>query len=380
MKKIKKLLFYLALAVCIISVPNTALETHAASKVKLNKKSVTLTKGTYVNLKVSGTKKAVKWSSKNKKIATVNKNGKVSAKKAGQTKIIAKVGSKKFVCTVNVVKQNTDIDNLNAEMEKNESNLCEHGYNSSSIKIQDATCETAGSVLVYCKICNKTLLEIPIEPKGHKISIRGQKEPTYDLEGYTGDKYCEVCGKIIEKGTTIPKKEYIIVNLTPENFNQYFEETTVFGKYVDSSGDTYIYYDHCYILNTEWRNKNIKRIMLGPVKFEGKYYTGEFEVNPETLTSTVIPSGGVGNKCSVDSRMDLAHIYVDNGICYFIPNPNFTGDDIPYGDKKRVPSVCLDTGSIKIDGKSSDAITFSRTICSDIDIKSCEGCAIYFSK
>ena len=57
MKKVRKLLFYLALAVCIISVPNTALETHAASKVKLNKKSVVLTKGTYVNLKVTGTKK-----------------------------------------------------------------------------------------------------------------------------------------------------------------------------------------------------------------------------------------------------------------------------------------------------------------------------------
>ena len=140
MKKIKKLLFYLALAVCIISVPNTALETHAASKVKLNKKSVVLTKGTYVNLKVTGTKKTVKWSSKNKKIATVNKNGKVSAKKAGQTKIIAKVGSKKLTCTVKVVKQNVDSADTDTDANaETESGLCEHGYKSSSIKVQDAT-------------------------------------------------------------------------------------------------------------------------------------------------------------------------------------------------------------------------------------------------
>ena len=52
-----------------------------AAKVKLNKKSLTLTVGKTYKLKVKGTKKKVKWSSSNKKVASVNKKGKVTAKK-----------------------------------------------------------------------------------------------------------------------------------------------------------------------------------------------------------------------------------------------------------------------------------------------------------
>ena len=372
MKKVRKLLFYLALAVCIISVPNTALETHAASKVKLNKKSVVLTKGTYVNLKVTGTKKKVKWSSKNKKIATVNKNGKVFAKKAGQTK----VGSKKLVCTVNVVKQNTNIDNLNAEMEKNESNLCEHGYNSSSIKIQDATCETAGSVLVYCKICNKTLLEIPIEPKGHRISIRGQEEPTDEWEGYTGDKYCEVCGKVIEKGTTIPKKDVEYVKLTLENFSQYFEETTVFGEIVDSLGDTHIYYKQCYILKPEWRNKIISERCNGTIDLNGKYCNADFKVNQETLTGTVTPrrNEAAEDPAETQSTMISSGIYIDNGICYYDPFES-------HKDKKGVLSFHIIDGGTRIAGRPSDIITFFDTFQIDLSVKKVsEDCVLCFSK
>ena len=53
-----------------------------------------------VKLKVKGTKKKIKWSSKKKSIATVTKKGVVKGRKAGKTTIVAKVGKKKYSCKV----------------------------------------------------------------------------------------------------------------------------------------------------------------------------------------------------------------------------------------------------------------------------------------
>ncbi len=72
------------------------------TKLKLNKKKVTMYVGKTVLLKVKGTKKKVKWKSNRKKIAAVSKKGKVTAKKKGSAKITAKVGKKKLVCRVTV--------------------------------------------------------------------------------------------------------------------------------------------------------------------------------------------------------------------------------------------------------------------------------------
>lgn len=51
-------------------------------------------------LKLSGTKRPVKWSSSDKKIACVTKNGIVKALKPGSVNIIAKVGKSKYPCRV----------------------------------------------------------------------------------------------------------------------------------------------------------------------------------------------------------------------------------------------------------------------------------------
>jgi len=76
-------------------------------KVALNKKKLTLTKGSSFQLKlINGKAKKVKWSVQNKKIATV-KNGRVKAKKKGKTKIVAKYGKKKYVCTLAVRERKT---------------------------------------------------------------------------------------------------------------------------------------------------------------------------------------------------------------------------------------------------------------------------------
>lgn len=74
-----------------------------ALDVNLNHTSISLTKGTSMNLKLIGTKKQAIWSSGNKKVAIVNKNGKVTAKKAGSTKVTAKSGGRTYVCKVEVI-------------------------------------------------------------------------------------------------------------------------------------------------------------------------------------------------------------------------------------------------------------------------------------
>lgn len=77
------------------------------SKVKLNKKAVTLKKGKTYTLKASLTPKnaktTYKWSSSNKKIATVDKNGKVKAVKKGKATVTVKTANgKKATCKITV--------------------------------------------------------------------------------------------------------------------------------------------------------------------------------------------------------------------------------------------------------------------------------------
>lgn len=78
--------------------------TLSASKIKLNKKKLTMTKGQSYILIVRNNKKPVKWSSSKKKVASVTKKGKVTAKKQGKTNITAKVAAKKLTCKVKVIK------------------------------------------------------------------------------------------------------------------------------------------------------------------------------------------------------------------------------------------------------------------------------------
>lgn len=94
MKKRLGLVLFAMLLVFAMSIP-------VAAKVSMNKKSVILSVGQSVQLKVSGSKDKVKWSSSNSKVATV-KSGKVSAKAPGKATIYAKVSGKTISCKVKV--------------------------------------------------------------------------------------------------------------------------------------------------------------------------------------------------------------------------------------------------------------------------------------
>lgn len=98
MRKIKKMLLCMMLLLSLTMIAPTQVE----AAVKINKKTATLTVGKALQLKVSGTKSKVTWSSNKKSVATVTKKGKVTAKKKGTATITAKVGKKKYTCKVTV--------------------------------------------------------------------------------------------------------------------------------------------------------------------------------------------------------------------------------------------------------------------------------------
>lgn len=112
MKMWRKLFTVLCMALVVglclqVAIPDCIHSTttaQAATKVKLNKQKATLTVGDTLQLKISGTKSKVTWSSSNKKIAKVSKKGKVTAIKAGTATITAKVKGKKYKCKITVKK------------------------------------------------------------------------------------------------------------------------------------------------------------------------------------------------------------------------------------------------------------------------------------
>lgn len=91
---------------CLVLLAGLSGTTASKAKSK-NTIKVTLTVGKTYQLKVTGTKKKIKWNTSNKKIATVSSKGKIKAKKAGKVKIYAKIGKKKLICYLTVKSKKT---------------------------------------------------------------------------------------------------------------------------------------------------------------------------------------------------------------------------------------------------------------------------------
>ena len=87
---------------------------HAAAA--LNKTKATVYNGKTLKLKVTGTSKAVRWSSSNTAVATVDKTGLVRANKVGKAVITAAVGGSKLTCKLTVKSPlSADATRLNLE-------------------------------------------------------------------------------------------------------------------------------------------------------------------------------------------------------------------------------------------------------------------------
>lgn len=109
MKKLRKLWVAVCVfAAVLLAVPSVVPGTpdffaaEAATRVKLNKTKASLIKGQTLQLKLSGAKGKISWSSSNKKVASVSGKGKVTAKAKGSTTISAKYNKKKYTCNLTV--------------------------------------------------------------------------------------------------------------------------------------------------------------------------------------------------------------------------------------------------------------------------------------
>lgn len=113
-KMFSSLMLALMIAVSAVIIPS------AAASVKLNKKSITLITGASTTLKLTGTKKTVKWSSMADDIATVSSKGKVTAKATGSTYIVAKVGKTSYKCKVKVINGKITVGKSDVSLKSNE--------------------------------------------------------------------------------------------------------------------------------------------------------------------------------------------------------------------------------------------------------------------
>ena len=82
--------------------PGQVSVVEAATNIKMSKTQATLTKGQAVQLKLTGAKGKIVWSSSDKKVAVVNAAGKVTAKAKGTTVIKAKFRNKIYSCKIQV--------------------------------------------------------------------------------------------------------------------------------------------------------------------------------------------------------------------------------------------------------------------------------------
>lgn len=79
---------------------------------------------------------------------------------------------------------------------------------STGIVTKYATCIAEGIKTFTCTACEATRTEnIPVTGHENKITKFVKKE-SCNSEGYTGDIYCQDCGKILEEGSVIPKLDH----------------------------------------------------------------------------------------------------------------------------------------------------------------------------
>lgn len=109
---------FLSTLLAVLMIASLCVVPSSAATVKLNKSSISLTKGYSTTLSVSGTTSTVTWSTGNKNVATVSSKGKVVGKKVGSTYIYAKVNSTTLKCKVKVVAGKISVGESSVELEQ----------------------------------------------------------------------------------------------------------------------------------------------------------------------------------------------------------------------------------------------------------------------
>lgn len=134
--------------------------------VKLNTTSKTMNIGNTVQLKLSGNKQKVVWTSSNTKVATVNKLGKVTSVNNGSAIIKATVGKKSYKCTIKVL--NPVISDYTIKMNVGDTKQLSFKNNSKTIKWMSSysknatvddkglvTAKKEGNATIYAEVSGK---------------------------------------------------------------------------------------------------------------------------------------------------------------------------------------------------------------------------------
>lgn len=83
-------------------------------------------------------------------------------------------------------------------------NKTEHQWNSGKVT-KNASCTEAGTRTYTCTVCGATRIE-ELPATGHQTKVtKFAKEASCKAEGYTGDIYCQDCGKLLQEGMAIPE-------------------------------------------------------------------------------------------------------------------------------------------------------------------------------
>lgn len=173
--------------------------TNAATKVALNTTTSYLVKGETTNLKLNGTKKKPKWTSKNKKTATVTSTGKVKAINPGITYIHATLDKKTYkskIVVVNPAKIYLDPSDDEVKVDGKAVSLkpSSDTYTKSAIKAMKLTYKVSGNSGVKVSSDGKVTAT---KAGNFKVTayVRGKKIETVSMKavkGFTGFKVDEV--------------------------------------------------------------------------------------------------------------------------------------------------------------------------------------------
>ena len=117
----------------------------------------------------------------------------------------------------------------------------EHTWNAGE-ETTKPTCTNRGTKTYACTTCGETKTE-EIPAAGHQhTEIRNQKNSTCAKAGYTGDKYCKDCQKVIETGKALDKAAHqyetaVTAKATPSEDGSMVKKCAVCGE---TSGNTVI--------------------------------------------------------------------------------------------------------------------------------------------
>ncbi len=91
-----------------------------------------------------------------------------------------------------------------------------HTHHWQSGKVVLPTCTEEGYMSYICS-CGEEKREDKVPAKGHsEFVLKNEKEASDSENGYTGDKYCGICGALVKEGSVIPAKEH--ENIVLQNY------------------------------------------------------------------------------------------------------------------------------------------------------------------